>query len=107
MQKWLKLPLYLIFILIWLAAMLFLPTAVALARRGELNIRNTRIFLITERDTNGIGLQSTAPASNNNACTLTRIRYIIWDGDSEDALSACTCTDGIDRTPSRRQCLAP
>ena len=107
MQKWLKIPLYLLFIFIWLVAMLFLPTAVTLARRGEINIRNTRIFLITERDSTGVGFQSTTPASNDDACSITRVRYVIWDGDSEEALSACTCQDGIERTPVRRQCRAP
>ena len=77
MKGWPRRVLMLVFVLLWLAVMLFPTLAVVLARNGQLQMgdsdgRHWRLFLLQEPDFEGLGLERTRsvapPLSAPAAC---------------------------------------
>ena len=102
MKGWPRRVLMLVFVLLWLAVMLFPTLAVVLARNGQLQMgdsdgRHWRLFLLQEPDFEGLGLERTrlvapplsAPAA---VCLQTSVAYWLWAGEGHDA-RYCQCTD--------------
>ena len=102
MKGWPRRVLMLVFVLLWLAVMLFPTLAVVLARNGQLQMgdsdgRHWRLFLLQEPDFEGLGLERTrsvapplsAPAA---VCLQTSVAYWLWAGEGQDA-RYCQCTD--------------
>lgn len=62
-------------------------------RRGELN--EARVWLVAEPQRRGLGISSTRFVEGNrnadSACLETRVRFIMWRGAAEPALSYCEC----------------
>ncbi len=106
MNKWAKRLLYLIITLVWLAIMLFPVFAIRLATRGQLQAGNTTIFMVQERQEAGIGFQTTREVNSEATCTLTTVRYVLWDGEGENSRS-CSCSDGVERDARWGRCVAP
>ncbi|HFC12241.1 MAG TPA: hypothetical protein ENJ56_05300 [Anaerolineae bacterium] len=106
MRKWLRRLFYFLILLVWLIVMLLPVASFTLARRGEFTLGNTRVFLISERDQGGIGLQSTRDVAREAVCTVTSIRYLMWEGEGENSQS-CSCQDGVARVPKRNRCVVP
>jgi hypothetical protein len=49
-----------------------------------------RLFLVQERDHQGVGLDWSAPAAE--MCRQGRIRYLMWEGQGQNS-QYCTCFD--------------
>ena len=108
MNKWLRRFLILLGVTFWLCVMLFPVAAFRLAQNGEMTVRNTRIFLVSERTQGGVGFQSTRDVSNEAQCTITSVRYLMWEGEGENLRVCSLCSDGVDRVPSGlNSCVAP
>lgn len=106
MKKWSRRLTYLIITVIWLAIMLSPLVAVRLATNGRMEIGNTTLFLIQERDTGGIGFQTTREVENEAMCTYNAVRFLMWEGEGENTRT-CSCSDGVEREPRGRRCVAP
>lgn len=106
MRKWLRRFVYFIIIVVWASVFAFPVVAFNLARNGELNVRNTRIFLISEQTEGGVGFQSTRDVGQDANCKMTSVVYLLWEGEGENVRS-CYCEDGIEREPLRNQCVEP
>lgn len=94
MNRWLKRVLGIVVLIGWLLVMLFPCMAFSLAMRTELQIgRNTRVFLISEKTAEGIGVERQRPFSATNAlCVETAVTYFMWTG-KEEPVTYCQCTD--------------
>ena len=98
MKRWLRRLLYLLIVLIWLLIMLFPLLAFTLATTGEMNWgqegeRQVRLFLLQEKDTEGVGLQVSRPQTDNPSCVNTRVSYFLWQGTGQNS-HHCACADG-------------
>lgn len=98
MNVWARRLIYGLLAVIWLMIMAFPVVAVVLAAQGEIQVgharsaRQARLFLIQERDHEGLGLEWTTPASTS--CQQGRIIYLMWQGNGENA-RFCTCVDDL------------
>ncbi len=86
--------------------MLFPVFAVRLATSGQMQVGNTTIFMVQERREAGVGFQTTREVKREAVCTLTTVRYVMWEGDGENS-SSCTCGDGVERVAQRGRCVTP
>jgi hypothetical protein len=71
--------------------------AAALAIRGQIEIggndgRHLRIFLIQERNSEGVGVAWSRPLSAAPNCRRTSVSYLMWRGTGEN-VSYCLCSD--------------
>ncbi len=95
MRRWLRRLLYVFGFLIWLLFMCFPTVAFVLATQeqiliGEAPGRHWRIFLVSEEDSRGIGLERTGPRDKAAGCTQTNVSFLLWEGEGE-ATSYCQC----------------
>lgn len=97
MNPWLRRILYLLVLIIWFVIMTFPFFAVFLASRGEIQLghdtqQHVRIFLIQERNAEGIGIERVRPLPDTQTCTQTHVQYIMWAGKGENVIY-CQCAD--------------
>ncbi len=97
MKRWLRRIFYLLIVIVWLAAMSFPILAFSLAGKGELtfgdDVRSQlRLFLVQESGAEGVGMAWTRPYRPNPSCSTTTIRYLLWEGDNDNA-AYCQCYD--------------
>ncbi len=98
MTPWLRRLLYLFVFAVWLLVMAFPLFAVLLAARGEVQFgrqpqqQHVRVFLIQERNLEGIGVEWVRPLRQQANCSQTHLRYIMWEGEGQNA-SYCQCVD--------------
>ena len=92
-------------IVIWLIIMCFPIIAFLLATRGEIrigseNLSGIRIFLISEKQTRGIGFQWDRQLPNDPGCVKSTLKYLLWDGN-ESGINTdyCWCYDLSGQTP--------
>lgn len=94
---WLKRLLYLVLFVLWLLVMSFPISAAILAINGQIEVgsqqsaHHVRVFLVQERNQEGIGLEWTRQASVAE-CRQGSITYAMWEGSAENA-RYCTCID--------------
>lgn len=98
MKRWLRRLVYFLIALLWLLIMVFPIFAFTLATRGEMNWgqeggRQVRLFLLQEKDVDGIGLQISRPQTDNPTCINTRVSYFLWEGTGQNS-QYCSCADG-------------
>jgi hypothetical protein len=96
MRRWFQRLPYLLLLLAWVV-ILFLPLAAAvLAYRGEIEVggnggrHHIRVFLLQQRQTEGIGVTWTRPLAGQPNCRRTTLRYFLWRGTGENA-TFCQC----------------
>jgi hypothetical protein len=71
--------------------------AVVLAVRGELMIgsdqgNNIRIFMASDDEVEGIGLQRVKESGSSPGCLQTSVSYLLWEGQSAGLNTAfCEC----------------
>lgn len=88
---------YLVFLLVWLF-LISLPTfAFIFAVRGQVELGRTeglylRVFLVQEKDTEGVGIEFARPVSSQPTCLQTSVRYFLWAGQPQNA-TFCQCID--------------
>lgn len=95
MRRWLLRLSYLLLFLLWLAVMSVPAVAFVLAtqdeiRLGEAPARYVRIFLISERDAQGIGIEHARWVEDPPGCVQTNVRFLMWEGESQ-AIVHCQC----------------
>lgn len=96
-KLWLRRLGYVLIILVWLVVITFPFFAVFLASQGEVRLgedpqRHVRIFLIQERDLQGVGIERARPLRDTTSCFQTRLSYLMWEGEGEN-VSFCQCMD--------------
>ena len=69
----------------------------SLAARNQLQLgadegSHVRIFLIQERNAEGIGVEITRPDRLSPGCVETSVRYFMWKGEPEN-VTFCHCID--------------
>lgn len=89
--------LYLLMILIWLFLISLPLFAFSLAARNQFQwgtpeSSHIRLFLIQERDAEGIGLEITRSVTTDPVCLATTVRYVMWAGSADD-VAFCQCSD--------------
>lgn len=98
-NRWLKRLLYFLLVVAWLLLLALPALAFTLAARGEIVLgndpqRQTRLFLLQERDVGGIGLVHSRPVAGGQSatrqCVETGVRYFLWEGEGESTRS-CQC----------------
>ena len=88
---------YFLVFLVWLLIMLFPVVAFVLATQGEIMVgketnSHTRLFLLQEEDTEGVGIEWTRRARESPGCAQTSLIYLMWEGEGENA-TYCQCYD--------------
>jgi hypothetical protein len=112
MKRWARRVVYVLLALVWLLVMAFPVVAVVVATQGEIQLgeeragRHLRLFLVQERDHQGLGLDWSTPAEH--MCRQGRIIYLMWQGQGENS-RYCTCFDasGSVVSSSPGDCDAP
>jgi hypothetical protein len=98
MGRWLKRFFVVVFLVMWLVIMLFPCMAFNLALREEIQIgspdNHVRIFLLSEKQTEGIGVERKRPFPAQFSCTQTTVTYLLWVGEGEN-VQYCHCTDPL------------
>lgn len=99
MGRWLRRFFVMVFLVVWLGIMLFPCLAFNLALREEIQIGGStdnyaRIFLLSEKQVEGIGVERKRPFPGQSSCTQTTVTYFLWVGDGENA-QYCQCTDPL------------
>ncbi|MCA9936021.1 MAG: hypothetical protein H6662_10030 [Ardenticatenaceae bacterium] len=98
MRRWFRKIVYLVALLLWMSLISLPFFAVLVASRGEVHLRNARVFLVQERDLQGVGIdwQRPLPPSLNlspsSTCTKTNVTYLMWEGQAENT-AYCSCDD--------------
>lgn len=94
---WLKRLLYLFLFLLWVLVMAFPLGAALLASNGQIQLggedaaNQVRIFLVQEREQEGIGVEWRR-SMRDDGCRQGSISYVMWKGTAENA-RYCTCFD--------------
>ena len=86
-----------LFILIWLFFISLPIFASVLFTRQQIQIGgdergHLRIFLLQEKDAEGVGFELARPFSTNPPCSQTSVRFFMWTGDPEN-VTFCQCFD--------------
>ncbi len=97
MRLWLRRLGCLLLVIGWLAIMLIPAVAFVLATRDQIQVGSapaqyTRLFLISEPDTQGIGLERARWADESQRCVQTTVSYLMWEGQGNGVLH-CQCFD--------------
>jgi hypothetical protein len=97
MNRWIRRLAYLLVILLWLFLLSIPFFMFSLAARQQLQVgsaesSHVRVFLIQERDVEGIGLEIARAAAGEPGCTQTSVRYFMWNGEPEN-VNFCSCVD--------------
>lgn len=104
---WQRRLVYLVIVIVWLAAMAFPFLAIGLASQGELRFgdqpdRHLRLFLVQENDAQGVGVEWTRPYPHSQFCTQTSITYLLWEGSGQNT-KYCQCTAVSPENPAECQ----
>ena len=102
MNPWLKIIGRSFFIVAWLLVISLPILAFALAARQQLQIgksehNHLRIFLLQEKEAEGVGFELVRPFSETPPCDQTSVRYLMWRGSPEN-VTFCHCYDTQDGT---------
>jgi len=86
-----------LFLLVWLFLISLPLFAFVLAARQQITIgsdeyNHLRIFLLQEKDAEGIGIEFARPFSADPSCVQTSVRYFMWTGEPEN-VTYCQCFD--------------
>ena len=93
MKRWLRRVVYVVVVVVWLAVMSFPFLAFSLARKGELHLgEDVRLFLVQEKDAEGVGVERKRPLPSSSSCFRTTITYIMWEGQNDNVVY-CQCFD--------------
>ena len=103
MRRWLRRILLLLLFFVWLIFMSFPVVAFVLATQGEFQWgesdgRHLRVFLVQEREANGVGIEWSRLQSRDTHCYQTTLSYLMWEGEGENS-SFCQCYDEDTNAP--------
>lgn len=95
MNRWLRRSIYTLITLVWLFIMLLPAFAFLLAARGQLQVGSSpqnqvRFFMLQQPDAEGIGVEWTRPIRQQDNCSRTSVRYLLWEGEGE-SVATCRC----------------
>jgi hypothetical protein len=97
MNRWPRYFGYLVFLLVWLV-LISLPTfAFILAARGQIELGSSesqylRVFLLQEKDDEGLGVEYARSVSSQPHCLQTSVSYFLWAGQAQN-VAFCQCID--------------
>ena len=99
MKPWARRALYGTIFIAWLTVLALPALAFVLAARGEIQLgddpqRSIRIFLVSDDDNGGVGLLRSRPVSDAPYCVQSSVRYLMWSGSGESAISCQCYADG-------------
>lgn len=102
MKRWFRRVVVFLLLLVWLLVMAFPVVAVVLATQKQIEVggdegRQVRVFLVQEREQEGVGIEWTRPVAGPGAgqeaeggCRETRLVYLMWVGEGEN-VTYCRC----------------
>lgn len=113
-NPWSKFIARFIFVLAWLFFISLPLVAFYLAARQQIQIgaeegSHLRIFLLTDSDAEGIGVEFVRPFPSDPDCIETNVRYFLWSGNPEN-VTFCQCNDPQSNGPLPAKtggCLPP
>lgn len=113
MKKWLRRLIYFTVAVVWLLVMSMPVLAVVLAMQREITIgqgprQQLRLFLIQERDSEGVSVHWTRPADSGERCAQSNVYYLMWKGHGANTVY-CQCYDdsGDVVSSERERCPPP
>jgi hypothetical protein len=79
----------LLLLLIWLIVMSLPLLTVVVARQGQIQVgrpegSRVRLFLLQERQVEGVGLELSLPVRQQPGCLRTMVVYFMWRGEGEN-----------------------
>jgi hypothetical protein len=85
------------FLVLWVFLISIPALSFFLAVNSQIKIGITesfqlRLFLLQEKNAEGLGLEIIQPFQSNHFCTQTTVRYWMWAGEPEN-VSFCQCQD--------------
>lgn len=97
MSTWPRRLTYALLLLAWLLLISLPFAAFSLASRQQFEFGDPqqtylRIFVLQEKDTEGIGLEYSRLYPQDPSCHQTDVRYFMWSGTGED-VTFCQCLD--------------
>lgn len=97
MKTWSRLIGCFLLILIWLFLISLPIFAFMIAARQQIQLgsderNHLRIFLLQEKDVEGIGVELARPFSTYPPCSQTSVRFFMWAGIPEN-VTFCQCFD--------------
>lgn len=103
LSRWLKRIGIGLFLSFWLLVMVFPFLAFLMATRGQIQIgegerSHFRTFMVSDfdmpgvDDVQGVGFELTRRVPQNEDCSRTSIRYLLWIGEA-DPIFFCQCYD--------------
>jgi hypothetical protein len=95
MKKWPRLIGCFLLIIIWFFVISLPIFAFMLATRQQILLgsderSHLRIFLLQEKDAEGIGVELARPFSTNPLCNQTNVHYFMWVGTPKN-VTFCQC----------------
>ena len=89
MREWGRRLGCLLLFLLWLAVMSLPLLSVLLAARGQIQLGSAertqvRVFLLQERNVEGVGVEWSRPLRREPGCQQTTITYFMWRGPGEN-----------------------
>jgi len=96
-MRWLRRFVYFLLFFLWLAIMFFPCMAFTLSMQqqiewGDSEGSHVRIFLLQEREKEGVGVEWKRPSGFNSNCHKTSINYLMWVGEGDNT-AYCQCVD--------------
>lgn len=101
MRRWSRRLAYLVVLLLWLLLISLPFFAFTLSARKQFELGNPadtylRIFVLQEKESEGIGVELGRPYGPAPACRQTDVRYFMWTGMGENT-TYCQCVDEQNR----------
>jgi hypothetical protein len=113
MARWSRRLTYFLLLVIWLIliSLPFFAFTLSARKQFEFGSRQEtylRIFVIQEKDTEGLGIEYSRPSAANSACHQGGVRYYMWSGEGQNA-AYCQCVDeqGQAQTATAGKCRPP
>lgn len=99
MRRWSRRLVYLLLLLLWLLFISLPFFAFTLAGNKQIELGDPsgiylRIFVLQEKDSEGVGVEFARPYAPAPSCHQTEVRYFMWVGTGED-VTYCQCLDDL------------
>ena len=97
MNRWLRRLVILLILTLWLILLAFPAVAFILATRDQIQVgddpaQHLRLFLVSEPQAQGVGIERARRLKNPNGCSQTNVAFLMWEGESE-SIVYCQCFD--------------
>jgi hypothetical protein len=113
MREWGRRLGCLLLFLLWLVVMSLPLLSVVLAARGQIQLggeegAQARIFLLQERNVEGVGVEWSRPLRREPGCRRTAVLYLMWRGQGENIrFTSCEPEANLKKLPTTTSPYSP